>query len=59
MEEKIQTMERKIAQLKEFYEKNASNFVRNVRPRLRGLFSNVYKGKEGRQKLLREVRYLI
>ena len=52
MEEKIRTKEREIAQLKEFNEKNATNFVRNVRPRLRSLFPNVYKGKEGNQKLL-------
>ena len=42
MQEKIQTKEREIAHLKEFYEKNVTNFVRNVRP----------------QKLLRDVRYL-
>ena len=58
MEEKIQTKEREVAQLKEFYEKNVTNFVRNVRPRLCSLFPNVYKGKEGNQKLLRDVRYL-
>ena len=58
MEEKIQTKEREIAQLKEFYEKNVTNFVRNVRSRLCSLFPNVYKGKEVNQKLLRDVRYL-
>ena len=57
MEEKIQTKKREIAQLKEFYKKNITNFVRNVRPRLCSLFPNVYKGKEGNQKLLRDVRY--
>ncbi len=58
IEEKIQSKEREITQLKEFNEKNTTNFVRNVRPRLRSLFPNVYKGKDGNQKLLRDVRYL-
>lgn len=32
--------------------------MRNVRPRLRSLFPRLYNGKEGNQKLLRDVRYL-
>ncbi len=34
IEEKIQSKEREITQLKEFNEKNTTNFVRNVRPRV-------------------------
>lgn len=45
-------------QLEEFAEKNKTNFVRNVRQRLQHLFPNVYKGKDGKQKLLRDVRFL-
>lgn len=45
-------------QLTEFAEKNKTNFVRNVRPRLQRSFPSLYHGKEGNQKLLRDVRYL-
>ena len=42
----------------EFAEKSQVNFVRNVRPRLQRLFPNKYKGKDGMQQLLRDVRYI-
>ena len=42
----------------EFAEKSQANFVRNVRPRLQRLFQNKYKGKDGMQQLLRDVRYM-
>ena len=45
-------------QVTEFAEKNKTNFVRNVRPRLQRHLPELYKGKEGNQKLLRDVRYL-
>jgi hypothetical protein len=44
--------------LTEFAEKSQVNFVRNVRPRLQRLFPNKYKGKDGMQQLLRDVRYM-
>ena len=45
-------------QLEEFAQKNQTNFTRNVRPRLQRLFPQLYKGKEGMQRLLRDIRFL-
>lgn len=42
----------------EFTEKSQVNFVRNVRPRLQRLFPDKYKGKDGMQQLLRDIRYV-
>lgn len=38
--------------------KSFTNFVRNVRQRLQRLFPDLYKGKDGNQRLLRDVRFL-
>ena len=38
--------------------KNKTNFIRNVRLRLQRLFPYQYKGKEGMQRLIRDVRFL-
>lgn len=45
-------------QLQEFEKKSSTNFIRNVRPRLQRLFPDLYKGKDGNQRLLRDVRFL-
>lgn len=44
--------------MKEFAKKSETNFIRNVRPRLQRLFPNLYKGKDGNQRLLRDTRLL-
>lgn len=45
-------------QLQEFAKKSQTNFIRNVRPRLLRLFPELYKGKDGNQRLLKDTRYL-
>ena len=58
LEDKIQNKNNELVQLEEFAEKNKTNFIRNVRPRLQNLFPEEYKRKDGKQRLLRDVRYL-
>ncbi len=58
LKDKIQNKNNELVQLEEFAEKNKTNFIRNVCPRLQNLFPEEYKGKDGKQRLLRDVRYL-
>lgn len=58
LDEKIRLKSKELDQLTEFAEKSQVNFVRNVRPRLQRLFPNKYKGKDGMQQLLRDIRYM-
>ena len=44
--------------MEEFKKKSSTNFIRNVRPRLQRLFPALYKGKDGNQRLLKDIRYL-
>ena len=61
-EKNIKTLEGKIReqelqQLQEFAKKLSTDFVRNVCPRLQHQFLDLYKGKDGNKKLLRDVRF--
>jgi len=58
LEGKILEKEQELQNLQEFSKKLSTNFVRNVRMRLQRLFPDLYKGKDGNQKLLRDVRFL-
>ena len=58
LEGKIREKEQELQQLQEFAKKLSTDFVRNVRPRLQRQFPDLYKGKDGNQKLLRDVRLL-
>ena len=58
LEGKIREKEQELQNLQEFAKKLSTNFVRNVRMRLQRLFPDLYKGKDGNQKLLRDVRFL-
>ena len=58
VEARIREKEKELLQLQEFAKKSQTNFIRNVRPRLLRLFPELYKGKDGNQRLLRDTRYL-
>ena len=58
VEARIREKEEELLQLQEFAKKSQTNFIRNVRPRLLRLFPELYKGKDGNQRLLRDTRYL-
>ena len=58
LEGKIREKEQELQQLQEFAKKLSTDFVRNVRPRLQRQFPDLYKGKDGNQKLFRDVRLL-
>ncbi|XP_033763889.1 uncharacterized protein LOC117345053 [Pecten maximus] len=56
LEKELHSNEDRIKSLKTFLETNTTNFVRQVRPQLQ--LKNKYIGKEGLQKLLKDVRFL-
>ena len=58
VEARIREKEEELLQLQECAKKSQTNFIRNVRPRLLRLFPELYKGKDGNQRLLRDTRYL-
>jgi hypothetical protein len=58
IEAKIRQKEEDLLQIREFAKKSSTNFIRYMRPKLQRHFPNIYKGKDGNQRLLRDTRLL-